>query len=330
MYKSQHRASSCGSIVLARSAAERARYSRLLHLEIVCSCGNATAQLCLSTMCKNYKVKHSRKRRSNVSKLCSASTTSYLSSRKQNPTQKKILHSPAFSILQRQFLLMTQQEQPPNKWLTAHFDPKASLNAVSTCMALADLNGDGDYKLVLADCGAGSQFGMKLKVYKGSSLISENTIIDTPTAICTFFMDQSSSGGPGRVPAVALASGCCLYVYKNLKPYYKFTLPGLSMDEREKEIWERARIGKINANLMSEALETLKGPVPQRFTLPSETLQSERDFSMPKGPLKRNLCKGVPRTSSKGYFSKGPLQSTRREKNFTYWNYLYIFKIKKQ
>lgn len=52
-------------------------------------------------------------------------------------------------------------------WLVAHDDPVASLRTTSACVALADLNNDGDYKLVVADNGL-LETNMKLKIYKVS------------------------------------------------------------------------------------------------------------------------------------------------------------------
>ena len=52
------------------------------------------------------------------------------------------------------------------KWLDAHYDPLASLYTFTQCMALADINADGENKLIIADLGSGS-YDMKLKVYKG-------------------------------------------------------------------------------------------------------------------------------------------------------------------
>lgn len=142
-------------------------------------------------------------------------------------------------------------EEP--KWLNAYSDPLATLYTFTSCMALADLNGDGDHKLIIADLGTG-QYNMKLKVYKGTTLMSENTIIDLPTAVATFFMDHVEP----RVPAIAVASGSCIYVYKNLKPYYKFTLPSLPITDAEKEIWDHVKAGKIDIKLLCQALETVK------------------------------------------------------------------------
>ncbi len=46
-------------------------------------------------------------------------------------------------------------------------------------------------------------------------------------------MDQTEP----RVPAVAVASGAHIYIYKNMRPYFKFTLPTLEIHPAEKELW---------------------------------------------------------------------------------------------
>ena len=63
--------------------------------------------------------------------------------------------------------------------------------------------------------------------------ISENTIIDLPTGVVTIHMDQTEP----RIPAIAVASGTQIYIYKNLKPYFKFQLPSLEVHPVEKELW---------------------------------------------------------------------------------------------
>lgn len=114
------------------------------------------------------------------------------------------------------------------KWLDAHYDPVAGLYTFSSCMDLADLNGDGENRLLVGDLGSGSS-GMKLKVYRGTALSSESVLLDLPTGLVSFFMDLHEP----RIPAVAVASGPCVYIYKNLRPYFKFTLPGLDVNSLE-------------------------------------------------------------------------------------------------
>lgn len=78
---------------------------------------------------------------------------------------------------------------------------------------------------------------MRLKVYRGTGLASESTLLDLPAAVTTFLMDQNEP----RTPAVAVASGPFIYVYKNLRPYFKFTLPPLDANPLEQDVWEQAK-----------------------------------------------------------------------------------------
>uniref|UniRef100_A0A8C7KQL0 BBSome complex member BBS1 n=1 Tax=Oncorhynchus kisutch TaxID=8019 RepID=A0A8C7KQL0_ONCKI len=101
--------------------------------------------------------------------------------------------------------------------------------------------------LVVGDLGTGS-CNMKLKVYRGTGLMSENTLLDLPTGLVSFLMDQHEP----RTPAIAVASGPFIYVYKNLRPYFKFTLPPLEVNALEQDVWNQARevsgAAKISAN----------------------------------------------------------------------------------
>ena len=41
--------------------------------------------------------------------------------------------------------------------------------------------------------------------------------------------------------AVAVASGPYIFVYKNLRPYFKFTLPSLPVNPQEEGLWDQIR-----------------------------------------------------------------------------------------
>ncbi|RWS02729.1 Bardet-Biedl syndrome 1 protein-like protein, partial [Dinothrombium tinctorium] len=140
-----------------------------------------------------------------------------------------------------------------SKWLLAHQDTLASIYTFSSCIAFADLHGDGENKLIIADLGTGST-QMKLNVYKGTFLLSQLTLVDVPAGILTFHMDTLDP----QVPAIAVASGAYLYIYKNLKPFYKFALPDLPVNETEYEAWTLAKDEKIDFIALKEALETLQ------------------------------------------------------------------------
>ncbi|XP_049615981.1 Bardet-Biedl syndrome 1 protein [Syngnathus scovelli] len=151
---------------------------------------------------------------------------------------------------------MSEWSGEDGKWLDAHFDPVAGLRTFTSCAALADLSGDGDGRLVVADLGGGGGgvASMKLKVYGGTALSSESVLLDLPCGLAAFFMDLHEP----RVPAVAVASGPCVYVYKNLRPYFKFTLPGLDVNALEQDVWQQAREGHIDPPAVKETLESLR------------------------------------------------------------------------
>ena len=112
-------------------------------------------------------------------------------------------------------------------WLHAWYDPVANLKAHTGCVRLADLYGDNDSKLLVAGA------DRKLKVYKGTVLLSENVLLDAPVAICAFYPEAKKP----NLPSVAVAAGPFVFIYRNMRPYYKFTLPYLAVDKRESAAW---------------------------------------------------------------------------------------------
>lgn len=57
-----------------------------------------------------------------------------------------------------------------------------------------------------------------------------------------------------RTPAVAVAAGPYVYVYRNLRPYFKFTVPNVELSPTEMEVWEQLKLGSVDA---AKAFETL-------------------------------------------------------------------------
>lgn len=69
--------------------------------------------------------------------------------------------------------------------LHAWHDPLAGIKTHSACVKLADLNCDGDAKLCICD------YDRKMRVYKGTNLVMENPILDSPTALCITYMEAT-------------------------------------------------------------------------------------------------------------------------------------------
>ncbi|XP_058717465.1 Bardet-Biedl syndrome 1 protein homolog [Poecile atricapillus] len=122
---------------------------------------------------------------------------------------------------------MAAAEESASLWLEAHEDPLAGLCSFPGCMALVDLHGDGDHKLVVGvprDPG-----GPRLAVVRGAGSITSLALPEAPAGVGAFgpaFLGSGGSGGgPGGGPAVVVAAGPALYVYRNLRPFFKFSLP---------------------------------------------------------------------------------------------------------
>lgn len=146
-----------------------------------------------------------------------------------------------------------ESKEASSKWLDAHHDPLANIHTFSSCLALADLHGDGEYKLVVGDLSAqGSQ--PCLKVFKGPTVQSEIPLPGLPTAATSFLMELHEP----RTPALAVASGPCVYLYKNLRPYFKFTLPSLPTNPLEVDLWNQAKEDRINPLTLKEMLEGIR------------------------------------------------------------------------
>ena len=144
-----------------------------------------------------------------------------------------------------------------SNWIVALSDPLSSFYTFSSCMTLSDLNSDGNHKLVLADLGTGT-YNMKLKVLKGIGVIQQNALLDLPTGVVSLYMDTAEP----RTPAIVVASGSSLYVYKNMRPYYKYSLPFLDVNSEEASLWYKASAGDIDAVALASGLSDLKKKLP--------------------------------------------------------------------
>ena len=140
-----------------------------------------------------------------------------------------------------------------DNWLSAHYDPIAGLYTFSPCITLSDLNGDGDNRLVIADLGTG-MLNMALKVFKGTAVVGENKLLDLPTGIVGVYMDSHTP----RTPGLVVASGSSLFIFKNMKPYYKHNLPYLQVNPEEVRLWDEACSGNINISTLAQSLSNLK------------------------------------------------------------------------
>ncbi|CAF3501254.1 unnamed protein product [Rotaria socialis] len=150
----------------------------------------------------------------------------------------------------------TAASDPKSKWLPAHSDYVAGINTVETCIELVDLYAEGSVNLVIADFGnilLVPKLQAKLKVFKGFSLLKENNLSDLPCAVVACYTDNLQP----RIPALAVASGPAVFLFKSLRPYYKFVLPQLEISQVEKDVWLKVRESNIDIQAMHDILNDL-------------------------------------------------------------------------
>ncbi|CAO1340392.1 unnamed protein product [Diamesa serratosioi] len=102
-------------------------------------------------------------------------------------------------------------------------------------MTICDLKNDNYYKLIAAEIPYSIDTKPKLKVYKGSQLINEQGLPGIPSAIEFVYIDECEP----KTPIIAVAVGPSILFYRNMKPYYKFTVPSLPVEALEQDIWKK-------------------------------------------------------------------------------------------
>ncbi|GMT00921.1 hypothetical protein PENTCL1PPCAC_23095, partial [Pristionchus entomophagus] len=121
---------------------------------------------------------------------------------------------------------------PSPKWMSALSDDETRLNTNANCVSFVDTAADGDIKLVVADLGT-SRYEMKLKVFKALTKVGEQIMVESPVSTIAFNNESLPSN------TIGVAAGSTFYIYKALKPYYKFELHPSALLPSEIAAWTR-------------------------------------------------------------------------------------------
>lgn len=97
------------------------------------------------------------------------------------------------------------------------------------------MKNDNYFKLITGEIPIDFQSKSKLKVYKGTTLVSEQGIPGIPSAVETLYSDELEP----KIPIIAVSIGASVLFYRNMKPYYKYTLSGLDVESLEMDIWRK-------------------------------------------------------------------------------------------
>ena len=131
-------------------------------------------------------------------------------------------------------------------WLNALYDPLTRIKTDTTLLRFADLRGDGEVALIVCD------YNKKIKVFEGMTLVVEYALMDLPTALCVCYSDEF----PRRVPNLAVAAGSYIFLYRDMKPFRKWTCPPVQVAPEERDVWGCLRDGTTDAE---SAVKNLAG-----------------------------------------------------------------------
>ncbi|KAA0165405.1 hypothetical protein FNF28_03461 [Cafeteria roenbergensis] len=137
------------------------------------------------------------------------------------------------------------------RWIEALRNPLAGVEGIRPhCMASCDLQGDGTSQVVAACPDA------KLRVLDGrtGAVTKVMNILGEPSALAVFYPDSRAA----RVPALAVACGSSVFVYRNMRPFFKFALPQLPVHGEELELWRSALDGEESPEALYEGLTRLR------------------------------------------------------------------------
>ncbi|XP_013182045.1 PREDICTED: Bardet-Biedl syndrome 1 protein [Papilio xuthus] len=139
------------------------------------------------------------------------------------------------------------------------------LNSLPSNLALVDLHNDNEYKLLVGDLGRGEEMP-KLKIFRGAMQMSDLVLPDLPLGVVGFYTSETM---PRSCPVIAIAMSSCIYIYRNMKLFYKYYLPSVEQNTCELEIW-RQLMDPINHNE-----ESLRGLTASLQALPQKVLSNQ-------------------------------------------------------
>lgn len=114
---------------------------------------------------------------------------------------------------------------------------------------MCDLKNDNYYKLITAEIPTDiHNEKSRLKVYKGTTLVNDQGLPNIPSAVVSFYIDEYEP----KVPVIAVSIGPSVLFYRNMKPYYKYTLSSMPIEPLEIEIWKKVKKKNNNPSSFCE------------------------------------------------------------------------------
>ncbi|KAM0729737.1 BBSome complex member BBS1 [Formica fusca] len=152
-----------------------------------------------------------------------------------------------------------------SRWLEALWEPSAGLFALPGGLDMLDVSGDGDARLICADLGPIGNDLTKIRVYKGGDQVTEHNMIDPPCGVVGFYTEN----GEIRSSVMAVGAGASVYIFKNMRPFFKYCLPHIDAHPKEREIWHKCGLDEeLNVLTLADDLELLLKELGASFLSP--------------------------------------------------------------
>lgn len=98
-------------------------------------------------------------------------------------------------------------QRTSKKWLDAQSEQNTIFRTFPAYLTLVDLKNDDYFKLVIVEIPQSirSDEKPKLKVYKGTTLVNEQTLPGIPSSLKTFYVDDTDPKLPGKYYAISIS-----------------------------------------------------------------------------------------------------------------------------
>lgn len=158
-------------------------------------------------------------------------------------------------------------------------------------MSVCDLKNDDYFKLIAAEIPFSLDTKPRLRVYKGTQIVNEQGLPGIPSSVQSLYIDESHPKMPSKFifiiiqisfsnqappSVIAVSVGPTILFYRNMKPYFKYTVPSLMIEPLEIEIWKKLTTDR-QVNLEKHVNELKQLNIAHLSTLSMQILRLSED-----------------------------------------------------
>ena len=78
----------------------------------------------------------------------------------------------------------------------------------------------------------------QLRIFKEADQMTEYAMKDVPCAVLSFYTEN----GENKSAALAVAAGTSMFIFKNMKPHFKYSLPQLNAHPKEQDVRQNLKV----------------------------------------------------------------------------------------